>query len=184
MNTGVTAARYAKALLSFVTEAGAGEQVYSQALTLVQKLEEVPQLKEIVLKYEEVALSRKLELLSAALEEPLAGELVRFVTLVAENHRMEFLQRMLWSFITQYREANGIKVGSLVTAVPNEDLRERMEELFHDKTCCDVHFSTSVNPELIGGFVFELDGNRLDASVRTQLDRIRRQIIDDSSRIV
>ena len=75
-------------------------------------------------------------------------------------------------------------MGSLVTAVPNDDLRERLEDMFHDKTCCDVHFKASVDPELIGGFVFELDGNRLDASVRTQLDRLRRQIIDDSSRIV
>lgn len=184
MNSGVTASRYAKALLSFVAEAGVGEKVYSQALILVQKLEDIPQLKDIVLKYDEVALSSKLELLSAALEEPLAEELVRFVSLVSENHRMEFLQRMLWSFITQFRKANGIKVGSLVTAVPNDDLRERLEDMFHDKTCCDVHFKASVDPELIGGFVFELDGNRLDASVRTQLDRLRRQIIDDSSRIV
>ena len=184
MNTGVASSRYAKALLSFVTETGAGEKVYSQALTLVRMLEAVPQFKEIIQKYDEVSLSSKLELLSTTLEEPLAEELVRFVSLVAENRRMEFFQRMLWAFISQYRETNGIKVGSLVTAVPEEGLRERLEEVFHDKTGCDVHFTTAVNPDLIGGFVFELDGRRLDASVKSHLDRIRREMIDESSRIV
>jgi F-type H+-transporting ATPase subunit delta len=42
----------------------------------------------------------------------------------------------------------------------------------------------TVDPDLIGGFVFELDGRRLDASVRSQLDRIRRQLVDESSRLV
>lgn len=184
MNTGVTASRYAKALLSFVTETGAGEEVYSQAGVIVRTLEAVPQLREIILKHDELAPDRKVELLSAALKEPLAEELVRFVGLVTENRRMNLFHRMLWSFISQYRDAHGIKVGSLVTAVPDKGLRERLEDMFHDRTCCEVHFETSVDPELIGGFVFELDGRRLDASVRSQLDRLRRSLIDESSRIV
>ena len=50
MNTGVTASRYAKAFLSFVTETGAGEKVYSQVGTIVQALDAVPQLKNLILK--------------------------------------------------------------------------------------------------------------------------------------
>jgi F-type H+-transporting ATPase subunit delta len=91
---------------------------------------------------------------------------------------------MLWSFISQYREAHDIKVGTLVTAVQDDDLRKRLEDLFHDKTRCEVHFKTSVDPELIGGFVFEIDGRRLDASVRSQLERIRRSLVDETSRLV
>lgn len=184
MNAGVIASRYAKALLTFVTETGAGEKVYSQAGFIVQMLESVPQLRDVVLKHDEVALVRKVELLTTALDEPLADELVRFMNLVAENRRMEFFQRMLWAFISQYRHARNIKVGSLVTAVPEDGLRERLESIFHDMTSCEVHFETSVDPELIGGFVFELDGRRLDASVRSQLERIRRSLIDEGSRIV
>lgn len=184
MNTGVTASRYAKALLSFVTETGAGEKVYSQAGVMVHALETVPQLRDIILRHDEVPLVRKVELLSAALGEPVAGELARFTELVAENRRMEFFHRMLWSFISQYREAHDIKVGTLVTAVQDDDLRKRLENLFHDKTRCEVHFKTSVDPELIGGFVFEIDGRRLDASVRSQLERIRRSLVDETSRLV
>ena len=51
MNTGVIASRYAKALLSYVTEAGAGEKVYSQACALVHIMKTLPQLKEYILKH-------------------------------------------------------------------------------------------------------------------------------------
>lgn len=184
MNTGVTASRYAKAFLSFVTETGAGEKVYSQVGTIVQALDAVPQLKNLILKRDEVELDHKIELLSVLLEEPLAEEICKFMVLVSENNRMELFQRMLWAFISQYRDANNIKVGSLVTAVPYDGLREKLESFFHEKTGSEVHFTTAEDPELIGGFIFELDGRRLDASVKSQLERIRRSLIDESSRIV
>ncbi len=184
MNAGVTASRYAKALLSFVDEAGVGEKVYSQACALVKAMEDVPRLREYVLRHDEIALEKKVELLSAALGEPLVWELEKFVHLVAENRRMEFFHRMLWAFAVRYRQAHGIKVGRLVTAAPSDRLRERLEKFFHDRTSCEVHFETSVDPELLGGFIFEIDGKRLDASVRSQLDRIGRGLIDSSDRIV
>lgn len=184
MNTGVTASRYAKALLAFVQETGAGEKVYSQVEALVRILEAVPQLRDVIQKHDEIPVERKLDLLAAAVDEPLAMEIVRFVGLVADNRRMEFFHRMLWAFIVQYREAKGIKVGSLVTAVPDEELCKELEDLFCDRTSCEVRLNTSVDPELIGGFIFELDGRRLDASVKSQLDRIRRAIVDESNRII
>ena len=47
-----------------------------------------------------------------------------------------------------------------------------------------AEFDLSAIPELIGGFVFELDGCRLDASVRTKLKKISDELIDTASRIV
>ena len=184
MNTGVIASRYAKALLSYVTEAGAGEKTYSQACVLVQSMRSVPQLREYILKHDDIPLEKKSELMASALGEPLAVPLFRFMNLVTDYRRMEYFDSMLWAFISRYREANSIKVGSLVTSVPDEGLRERLEKIFGDRTCCEVHFRTEVNPDLLGGFVFELDGYRLDASVRSRIERIRRALVDDTNRIV
>ena len=41
-----------------------------------------------------------------------------------------------------------------------------------------------IDPEILGGFVFEMDGYRLDASVESQFRRIRRQLIEKNNRIV
>ena len=88
------------------------------------------------------------------------------------------------SYIKRYRQSNNIKVGTLVTASQDDDLKDRLETMFSDRTASDVHFTTSVDPQLLGGFVFELDGYRLDASVRTRLEKIRQCLVDDNNRIV
>lgn len=184
MNIEVISSRYAKALLAYAAEAGSGDKVYSQALAITQVMQQVPELMDVIHKRDDVALAKKIELLSIAIGEPLAGELVRFMELVSDRRRMDALHSMMLSYITRYRQANNIKVGSLMTAAPDEGLKERLEDMFSKRTNSAVHFTAGVDPELIGGFVFELDGYRLDASVRTRLEKIRQCLVDDNNRIV
>ena len=63
MNTEVISSRYAKALLSYVTEDGTGEKVYSPVCDIVQTMHQVPQLREYVLKLDEISLEKKSDLL-------------------------------------------------------------------------------------------------------------------------
>ncbi|MBO5980598.1 MAG: ATP synthase F1 subunit delta [Bacteroidales bacterium] len=184
MNSEVISSRYAKALLTYAAEAGSGDKVYSQALAIVQVMQELPQLMDIILRRDDVTLSKKTELLSLAIGEPLTAELIRFMELVISQRRMDKFHSMLLSFVVKFREANNIKVGSLVTAAPDENLKERLENMFSNRTNSKVYLSATVDPEVLGGFVFELDGYRLDASVRTRLEKIRQCLVDDNNRIV
>ena len=184
MNEGVIASRYAKALLSYVMENGVEEKVYSQIETILQDMHDLPQFREYILMHDDISLVKKLELLNAAVGEELSGELQNFIRLVSDHRRMELLQVMMWAFVSRYREAKGIKIGSLVTAVPVDGLRERLESMLGAHESAKVYFNADVDPDLIGGFVFELDGYRLDASVRTKLRKISDELIDNSSRII
>ena len=184
MNTEVISSRYAKALLAYAAEAGSGDKVYFQALAITQVMRQVPELMDVIHKRDDVALTKKTELLSLAIGEPLVDELHRFVELVSDRRRMDSFYSMMMSYIVRYRQANNIKVGSLITAVPDERLKERLENMLSLRTDSAVHFTASVDPEIIGGFVLELDGYRLDASVRTSLDKIRQCLLDDDNRIV
>ncbi len=184
MNAGIIASRYAKALLKFVQETGNGDKVYSQAGILVLRMGELRDLKDYIQIHDEISLERKMNLLEAALGEPMSVEIRRFVMLVAGRRRMEYLLRMLYSFISQYREANNIKIGRLITALPAEGLKERMESLFHEKTGAEVQLETKENPGILGGFIFELDGLRMDASVENRFRIIRRELIENNNRIV
>ncbi len=184
MNEGILSSRYAKALLKFTMETGNGNKVYSQAGILVLRMEEFPQLKDYIQKHDEISLEEKLKLLGMALGEPMSMEIKRFVELVNQRRRLEFFMRMLYSFIAQYRDANNIKVGRLITAMPAEGLQERMEQFFHERTGAEVHLEMKVNPEIMGGFIFELGDWRLDGSVENHFRRIRRQLIEKNNRIV
>ncbi len=184
MNAGIVASRYAKALLKFVQETGNGDKVYAQAGILVLRMEEFMQLKDYIENHDEISLEKKLRLLEAALGEPVSMGVSRFLTLVTERKRTEYFLRMLYDFIAQYREANNIRVGRFITALPAESLKERMEAVFCERTGADVRLEMEVNPEILGGFVFELDGWRLDASVEEQFRRIRQKLIEKNSRLV
>ncbi len=184
MNAGIIASRYARAFLEYVREKGAGDNVYSQSCILVHLMNELPQMKEYMESQNEISVDRKVSLMSAALSAPPEACIVSFLRLVTARRRTEYFSRMLLSFIEQYRQECNIKVGSLVTAVRNDSLRGRLEDMFHDRTGAEVHLEEKVDPDLVGGFVFELDGYRLDASVASHLERLRRQLIEKNNRIV
>ncbi len=184
MNSGVIASRYAKALLKYADEAGAGDKVYSQACVLALRLMEVRQLRDFIETHPELSVDRKLELLESALGESLVPELVAFVRLVSAGRRMEFFSRMLYHFIALYRSAHNMKVGRVVTAVPVAGLKEKLETLLRERTGADIQVYEKINPDILGGFIFEMDGYRLDASVENQFREIRRQLIEKNNRIV
>ncbi len=184
MNEGVISARYAKALLKFSQETGNGDKVYAQAGVLALRLEGIRELKDYIQNHDEIPLSKKMELIDAALGEPMSVEIRKFVLLIHSRRRIEYFRRMLLSFIAQYREANNIKVGRLITALPADGLKTKMEDFFHEKTGAEVHIDMDVNPKILGGFVIELDDWRLDASVENRFRIIRRQLIENNNRIV
>ena len=184
MNTGPIAHRYAKALLKLVQETGVGDIVYPQACVLVHRMQEIRQLADVIHKHPELPVSQKLQLLETALGEPMSDGIKRFVSLVYENGRMEYLLRMMYSFIEQYRAANSIKVGRLVTAGPAPDLKDALERILQEKTGATVILEESVDESIIGGFILQLDDQRMDASVEAQFRRLRSELIDNNNRIV
>lgn len=184
MNTGPIAHRYAKALLKLTQETGAGEKVYSQACLLVLRMQEIPALADAVLKHSEVSLNLKVQFINSALGEPMQEDLHRFLILVHAKRRIGFFLRMLYSFIEQYRQVNSIKVGRLITASEVSGLKERLQSILSERLGATVLLEEESDPKIIGGFVFELDGSRMDASVEGQLAKIRRQLVQNNNRIV
>lgn len=184
MNAGIVASRYAKALLKYVKETGNAEELYSQTIRLFELFRDVPALKEAVEMNPGLSLDRKITLLETALNAPLADAMKRFVELIDSRSRMSCFSRILVSFIDQYREDQHVKVGKLVTSVPQEGLKERMEEMLGVRTGGTVALDERVDGSLIGGFVLELGDLRLDASVAGQFKRIRKDLIENDNRII
>jgi F-type H+-transporting ATPase subunit delta len=143
MNAGVVASRYAKALLKFVQETGNGDKVYAQAGILALRMQEIRQLKDYVENHPEIDPEKRMQLLETALGEPMAMELRRFVGLVISRRRTEFFHRMLYSFLSQYREFYNIKVGS--TAVNNVKKRS----VFFTRIGIDNVTADNINDKVI-----------------------------------
>jgi F-type H+-transporting ATPase subunit delta len=91
---------------------------------------------------------------------------------------------MLYSFIEQYRRANAIMVGKIVTAAPVAGLKERLQAALAERHGTSVVLEEEVDPEILGGFVLSVDDVRMDASVEGQFRLLRRELIDNNNRIV
>ena len=172
--------RYAKALFEFAIEKGCDGRVYGQMGKLAAAFVREPELRR-VLDNPVLPESEKLKLVYAACGGDPGEVLERFAQLVLHNRRERFLQ---WIAL-MYRKAHGISTGRLETAVPvTPDTERRLKELIEAQTRGKLELEASVKPDLIGGFVFEMNCERLDASVATQLRSIKRQFAEKNRRIV
>lgn len=184
MNEGIIATRYARALLKYAVETGKEDEIYAQASALVLLFQKVPRFRNVVEGNRELPVEKKLSLMETALGQRLADAIIRFAALVDSRSRMEYWSRMLASFVDMYREVRQIRTGSLITAVRHEDLRERLETAMEERLGGTVVLEDRVDGSLIGGFVLEVEGLRMDASVDGQLRRIRKELIEKDNRII
>ena len=184
MNTGVISVRYAKALLEYAQAQGVEDKVYGEMKTLAARFAQVPDLRRSV-ENPVLDADTKIGLLQEAVGKKNASkELLRFFRLVLEKKREKFLQFMILSYIDLYRESKNILIGQLTTAVPSPSLVRSLKEKAEKLTGGTVELETTVNPDIIGGYVIELAGNRVDASIANQLKRVEQQFLTRNRRIV
>ena len=113
--------------------------------------------------------------------ERVYGEMQR----LAGSFAAEPALRRALDYMALYRRAHNISTGELQTAVAvDETTEQRLKEWIVSRTHGTVELRTLVRPDILGGFIFEMNSMRLDASVATQLREIREQFIDRNKRIV
>ena len=101
----------------------------------------------------------------------------RFLELLAEKHRMPAIFRIRRRFDELWAEENRVLAASVTSATELDDgllrqIRERIEEETGQKVDLDSH----VDPDLLGGLVVRVGNTIMDASVRSRLERLRRQV--------
>lgn len=158
MNSGAISTRYAKALLLYTQGTGRVTQVCDQIKAMLENPEHVP--------------------------SPLEADLERFISLLVKRGRKEYLRPVFRAFIDLYCKEYGIKYARLTVVTDTPGLKEKMQALLEKQTGCRVFLETEVDPGLVGGFTVEVGGYMLDASVRHQIELIRREFVLSNNRLV
>ena len=184
MNTGAISMRYARALLMFANEAGVAAKVYQEALTLHKSFLQVAELRR-AMELPVISRSDKIRVLVQAAGGEITMQMKKFLELVLNEKREKFLIGINQAFIDLYRKQEKIRVGKLTTAVPiaPEEV-DRIRQIVVQSAGGTAEFATKVDPSIEGGFIFEINTYRLNASVADQMRRIKQQFIDKNRRIV
>jgi F-type H+-transporting ATPase subunit delta len=180
--------RYAKALFQFATERGAEKTVYDECKNIVSAFSK-EKLLSTALASPMVTPEKKISLVAAAAnptEGSLDNVLEDFVRLVMHNCRETYLGSIATMYIDLYRRKKHVGVARLITAVPlaAPELERIKKESISSLHASDMEFDTIVDPSIEGGFIFDFNDFRMDASIRNQLKLVKEQLVDRNRRIV
>jgi ATP synthase F1 delta subunit len=105
-------------------------------------------------------------------------ELMNFLEMLAEKHRMPALFRIRRRFDEQWAVANKRLAVTVTSAVElDPSVVESVGEEIEKKTGQTIELSSQVDPAILGGLRLQVGNMVLDASVRSRLDRLRREIL-------
>lgn len=187
MSSGTVSVRYARALILRAVELGEEAQVYAEMRILSERLRHVPEIHKRIVD-PTVQTDAKCLLLETAVTDgkgSVSASLHEFLNLVVKAGRGDMLLFMAVSYMDMYRELKGIMSVNLTTAVPvGDDRKEHMRRLVESVRQGELEWTETTDPAIEGGFILQIEGYRLDASVRTQLERIRKELIDKNNRII
>jgi F-type H+-transporting ATPase subunit delta len=94
-----------------------------------------------------------------------------------ENHRMPALFRVRRELDAMWREVNKLLPVQVTSAVElDEAVTRQIGEEIGRQTGRKVELTTNVDPDVLGGIVLRVGNSILDASIRTRLDRLRKQV--------
>ena len=126
-----------------------------------------------------ISKQNKKELLITAAGTQVCAEFNRFVDLVIEHKREEYFQSICLVYQDMYRQKKNIITSTLVTAAPITDAEEdRMRKAVQSVTDGTVEFKKEVDPDLIGGFILNVETYQLDASIKSQLRTIKDSLLN------
>lgn len=177
MNTGVISARYATALLKYAEESNETDQVNYSLNRLMNSYRLIPELRRVILN-PAVNDNVKSTLLISACGEKIPSCLKDFLHFVLKKRRIEMLPFIVSSYISQYHKKKGLVTCKITTFCPiDEDTKERFKVIIGQKHHGKVEITTNVDSSLEGGFILEYDTYRLDASLKSQLQYIKRCLL-------
>jgi len=172
--------RYAKSLIDLAEEMNELDPVHDD-ITLLQDICNESREFVLMLKSPVISADKKNKIINAVTGNKISNITQTFIKLLSSKNRESFLQEILASFIEQYNKIKGIHKVKLTTATP---VTEEIKNSFISKikaghSIKNIELETNVNEKLIGGFVLEIEGKLIDASILRDLNDVKKQFANN-----
>ena len=170
------ASRYAKSLLDLAIEKDQLEKVFADMQWLQEVLKVsrdfVNLLRSPIIKGE-----RKEKVVDAVIKGKVSEITSSFIHLLIAKGRESNLGEIIPSFIAQYKQHKNIYTVKLTTAAPvTEELKKSIiDQIRKTSDMQNIELQTTVDENLIGGFVLQAGDKLIDTSVAYDLKQIARQ---------
>jgi ATP synthase F1 delta subunit len=103
---------------------------------------------------------------------------LNFLELLVENHRMPVIFRVRRGYDRLWESHNRLLPVEVTSAVALDEQTVRgIGDRIAEQTGRRIELSSIVEPDILGGIVVRVGNQVLDASIRTRLDSLRKQVV-------
>jgi F-type H+-transporting ATPase subunit delta len=170
------AGRYGTALIDLAIEQNTLEVVKSDAELVLNAIKNSRDLRNLLSSPVMKPLVK-----DALLKQIFAGKISdmseKFISLIVRHGREKAMAQIFESYLTAYRNhKNILRAHFTASAQVSDKTLKNVKEKLEKATGKTVELEVAVKPELIGGFVVEMENYRLDASLATSIKKLKREL--------
>jgi F-type H+-transporting ATPase subunit delta len=178
MDQSAITVRYAKAFFTLAKEKNLLE-VFKSDIEIIFDISKTSSDFILLLESPVVKTSKKIEILTSIFKGKVNQLTLDFLTLITRNKREVHIPGICRNFLGLTRKDQNIKSAVLTTATEIDSKTiKKIETLMEKELTAKIELSTKINKEIIGGIILRLDDKQYDASVATQLKKIKQQFLD------
>jgi len=178
MNESRIAVRYSKALFLSARERGMIKEVRDDML-FVLKLSKMADVRDVI-ESPIITNEKKRQIMSALFKEYVSEISLGLINLTVNNNRESFLPGIARSYIDLADTHEGITKVTLKTSVEiSEKNRKRFIEIIERDMDTKADLEEIVDKEIAGGYILKAEDLYVDASLKTQLRKIRNELIKE-----
>jgi F-type H+-transporting ATPase subunit delta len=176
MNNSKISVRYSRAIFQSALGKKNLDKVY-QDMIFISEICKNPETKEF-LQSPIIVPSKKQAIFHSMLDGNVEDITLSLLDLIVKNGRESFIPMIALNFIHETKKHKGITESVLTTAVKVDDgIRNQVTELISQIFKTKVELKENVDPEIIGGFILQIDDKYIDASIKNKLRKIKKELI-------
>lgn len=175
MNDSKISVRYARALFQLALEKNLLDEVF-QDMKFLGEVCSLPEMKDL-LESPIVVPSKKVQVFQGILDNKVQEITKSLIDLVVKNGREAFLPAIIRRFLHEIKTHKGVTESTITTAVKLDDkVVKQVESFISDTFKTKVDLKQNIDKEIIGGFILRVEDAYVDASVKSKLRAIEKEL--------
>ena len=172
------ASRYAKSIISAKDDAKKLDRLKDDALLITQTLESSRDLS-LMLRSPIIKSPTKFSILSEVFSKHIDGSTLSFLELICGKNREAALPYIFTEVLAVYYRIKQIQPATVVTSTKIEAaLHEKFAQVVKQVSGAkEAMLANKVDKDIIGGFILKIGDKQIDASIRTQLQKIKLSLV-------
>ena len=181
MSLRTSATRYAKALFEVALAESDPVRVEADLAAVVTAINEHTELRHALLSPSVPQPARVKVVQAITSQAGLQPPVAKLLAMLGERGRLDLLPELLEVYRERLRDHMNVVKASVTAATPlPQDKVQALERSLSTLTGKQVELDLAVDPSLIGGVVARIGSTVYDGSIRTQLQKLKQQLVERS----